>query len=134
MKTLRPVLAMLVFLALGFLADFILDFIIPGNSGTSFNPVPYFWIAALCQILFAASFLLLQVLTLQKHWLSNAAAIVFVVVGGLIILWTPLIVTLMVKYPDLSVPFFTPRSFFSIAGLLVAVTGVFGLLPVQKKR
>jgi hypothetical protein len=134
MKTLRPVLAMLVFLALAFLADLILDVIIPGNTGTSFNPVPYFWIAGLCQVFFAALFLLLQYLTLQKQWLSHATAIAFVVVGGLIILWTPVIVTITFKYSNLVAPYFTSRSFFSIAGLLVVVTGVGGLLPKQKKR
>jgi hypothetical protein len=134
MKTLRPILAMLVFLALGFLADIILDFIVPGDTGTGFNPLPYFWIALLCQVLFAASFLFLQFFNLQKQWLSHATAIAFVVVGGLIILWTPLVVTFSVKYPNLIAPYFTPRSFFSIAGMLVAMTGVYGLLPNQKKR
>jgi len=134
MKTLRPVLAMLVFLGLSFLADFILDFIIPGNTGTSFNPVPYFWIAVLIQVLFAALFLLLQFFTLQKLWLSPATAIAYAIVGGLIILWTPVIVTLNMNYPNLIAPSFTPRSFFIMAGVLVAVTGVASLLPKQKIR
>jgi hypothetical protein len=134
MKTLRPVLAMLVFLALGFLADFILDYIIPGDTGSGFNPVPYFWVSLLCQVLFAAAFLLFLYLSLQKQWLGHAAAIAFVVAGGFIALWTPVIVTLTVKYPDLTLPGFTPRSFFIIAGMLVAVTGIYALLPKQKKR
>jgi hypothetical protein len=138
MKTLRPVLAMLVFLALAFLEDYILDVVLPSDSTVTFNPVPYTWIAALCLLLLGTLFLLFQFLTLQKQWLTHPIAIAFLIVGGLIIFQTPVMVTIILKFPDL-IPaqaqiFFSPRSFLTISGLLVAVTGFSGLLPKQKKR
>ncbi|KAF0107502.1 MAG: hypothetical protein FD146_1536 [Anaerolineaceae bacterium] len=128
MKILRPILAMLTFLALGFLADYVLDRVVPGD------PLPYYWSALLCQVIFGALFLLLVYFTLHKGWLTHGTAIAYVVVGGVILLWTPGLVSLMQKYPDLRVPGFTPRSFFIMAGVIVAVTGVLALLPKKKKR
>jgi hypothetical protein len=138
MKTLRALIVMLVFLGLAFLADYVLDVVLPADSTVAFNPVPYTWIAALCLLLLGTLFLLLQFLTLQKQWLTLPAALVFLVVGGLLIFQTPVMLTIVQKFPDL-IPaqaqiYFSPRSFLTISGLLVAVIGVSGLLSKPAKH
>jgi hypothetical protein len=119
---------MLAFLALGFLADYMLDRVVPGE------PLPYYWSAFLCLVVFGASFVLFTYFSLHKEWLTHGTAIAYVITGGLLLLWTPVLVSLMQKYPNLQLPGFTPRSYFVVAALLVAVTGVYTLLPKPKKR
>ena len=128
MKTLRPILAMILFLGLGFLLDYLLDKVVPGE------PLPYYWLSLLGQLILGALFLLLIYLSLRREWLTHDAAIAYVVVGGIILLWTPIVVTIMQTNTALDLPGFTPRSFFAFSGLFVLITGVFTLLPKPKKR
>ncbi|MEW6094828.1 MAG: hypothetical protein AB1531_12780 [Chloroflexota bacterium] len=127
MKILRPVLVLLAFLALGFLADYVLDRVVPGDA------LSYYWFAFLSQVIFGALCLLLAYLSLRKEWLTHAVAITYVVVGGVLMLWTPVLVIVMQKYPNLPLPGFTPRSFFIIAGIFVVVVGIYALLPKPKR-
>lgn len=127
MKTLRPILAMIAFLALGFLADYLLE-IIPGD------PVPYYWLSFLCQLVLGGLFLLFMYYSLRKEWLTHGTAITYVVMGVLILFWTPIVVTLIQNNPSLMLPGFTPRSFFVFAGIFLVVIGAYILLPKPSKR
>jgi hypothetical protein len=145
MKTYRPILAMIVFLGLAFLMDYLLDFILSGQTGYLVSPLAFYWFSLLCQLILGALILLLIYYTLRKEWLTHEAAITFVVVGGIILLYTPLWITftelfpntmdsIYLQSPDFKMPAFWARSFFTLAGIIVIVTGVYGLLPKPKKN
>lgn len=145
MKIYRPLLLMLAFLSVGFLLDYVMDFVLSGASGIQVGPLPYYWISFLCQIVFGALFFLLFYFLVVKEWLTHKAAIAFVIVGGILLLYTPLWISfnylfpgtmdaIYLKNPDFMMPAFWARSFFMFASVLVVATGVFGLLPKPKKH
>jgi hypothetical protein len=122
MKTYRPIFALIIFLVLCFLLDFVMDFVLSGESGFLVNPFPYYWLSLLCQVIFGAAILLLVYYTLRKEWLTHDTAIAFVIVGGIILLYTPLWITftelfpgtmnsIYLKNPDFRMPAFWARSF-----------------------
>ena len=145
MKTYRPILALLLFLGFAFFMDYLLDFVLSGQSSYFVSPMAYYWFSFLCQVLFGAFILLLVYYTVRKELLTRETAIVFIVVGGIILLYTPLWITftevfpntmdsIYLKNPDFKMPAFWARSFFTLAGLVIVVTGVYALLPKTKKR
>lgn len=127
MKTLRLILVMILFLGLGFLLDFLLDNVVPGDA------VPYYWLSLLGQLILGALFLLLIYLSLHREWLTRQGSILYIIVGALILIWTPIAVIFMQYFSEWSLPGFTPRSFFAFSGLFVLITGVFARLPKPKK-
>ena len=145
MKTYRPILAMILFLGLAFFLDYLLDFFLSGNSGYRVSPLMYYWFSLLCQVIFGGIILLLIYYTVRKEFMTRTSAIVFVVVGGIILLYTPLWITfteafpvkmedIYLKNPDFKMPAFWARSFFTLSGVMVVVTGIYALLPKPKRR
>ena len=138
MKTYRPIILMVVFLALGFLANYLGD-LIPGAQSSDF------WLYLLIQVVFGLFFLYFIYLNIYKNWLTHGAAITYMVVGGILLLWTPTIVSILQinwnamdvyieQHPNLWIPLPVQTSFFAITALLVVVIGVYGLLPKPKKH
>ncbi len=138
MKTYRPIILMVVFLALGFLANYLGD-LIPGAQSSDF------WLYLLIQVVFGLFFLYFIYLNIYKNWLTHGAAITYMVVGGILLLWTPAIVSVLQinwnamdvyieQHPNLWIPLPVQTSFFAITALLVVVIGVYGLLPKPKKH
>ncbi len=145
MKNYRPILALLLFLGLAFLMDYFLDFFLSGQSSYLVSPMAYYWFSFACQLVFGACILLLIYYAVRKEWLTREVAIAYIVVGGLILLYTPLWITftevfpakmdsIYLKNPDFKMPAFWARSFFTCSAIFLLFLGVYQLLPKPKKN
>jgi hypothetical protein len=141
MKSSRSIIAMLVFLAIGVGVDYVINVVL-GSADT----VLYLWLVAFFEILFGASFLGFLYINLHLEWVTKGSAITCIVVGGLILLFTPLWITFAIqfqpmmeslysRYPNFTLPAIPAGSMFAISALLLVVTGVYHLvMPKMKKR
>jgi len=127
-ETYRSILALLLYLGFAFFMDYLLDFVLSGKvvilSSHGFTTGFSF----LCQVIFGAFILLLIYYAVRKEWLTRKTAIAFIVVGGIILLYTPLWISftevfpntmdsIYLKNPGFKMPAFWARSFFTLAGL-----------------
>ncbi len=141
MKSSRSIIAMLVFLAIGVGVDYIINVLL-GSAST----VLYLWLVALCEIVFGAAFLGVLYLNLHLEWITKGSAITCIVVGGAILLFTPVWISfafgfpqvmesIYSRYPNFVLPAIPATSMFAIAAMLLVVTGAYYLVrPKMKKR
>ena len=132
---------MLLFLAIGVGIDYVINVVL-GSADT----VLYLWLVALCEIVFGAAFLGFLYLNLHLKWFSRGSAIACIVVGGFILLFTPIWISfafgfpqvmesIYSRYPNFVLPAIPAASMFAITAMLLVVTGVYHLvLPKMKKR